>query len=98
MHRRSVHKAGSSGNINEAGTADTGAQDDGERIQEEEDDEMDRQRKDSKEEYVFSCLFLKFILDRGPFCKTTGTLCFGFRMSMPMSFKARVDSSLPMLF
>ena len=53
VHRRSVRKAGSSGNISEAGAAETGAQDDEERIQEEEEeDEMDRQRKDSKEEYV----------------------------------------------
>ena len=38
------------------------------------------------------------MLDRGPFCETTGTLCFGLQMTLSMSFKVRVDSSSPMLF
>ena len=49
--RRSVRKAGSSGSVNEEVTPGEAPQDE-ERIREE-DDEMDRQRKDSKEEYVF---------------------------------------------
>ena len=55
-HRRSVRKAGSSGSVNEeAGAGEAGetgeAPPDEERIRGE-DDEIDRQRKDSKEEYV----------------------------------------------
>ena len=42
--------------------------------------------------------FSKFLLNRGPFCGETGTLCFGLRITLPMSFKVRVDQSLPMLF
>ena len=37
---------------------------------------------------------IKFVwLDRGAFCGATGTLCFGLRMILPMSFKVRVDPS-----
>ena len=39
--------------------------------------------------------FFKFLLDRGPFCGLTGTLCFGLRMTLSMSFKVRVDWSSP---
>ena len=42
--------------------------------------------------------FLKFLLDRGPFCAILGTLCFGLRTTLPMRFKASVDSSSPALF
>ena len=42
--------------------------------------------------------FLKFLLGQGPFCGATGTLCFRLQMTLPMSFKVRVDQSLPALF
>ena len=42
--------------------------------------------------------FLKFLLDRGPFCGATGSLRFRLGMTLPMSFKARVGSLLPALF
>ena len=42
--------------------------------------------------------FFDFLLDRGPFCGATGTLCFGLGMTLPMSFKVRMDQSLPMFF
>ena len=42
--------------------------------------------------------FLKVLLDRGPFCRATGSLCLGLGMTLPMGFKARVDSSSPVLF
>ena len=42
--------------------------------------------------------FLKFLLDRGPFCGATGTICFGLRMTLRMSFTVRVDQSSPALF
>ena len=32
--------------------------------------------------------FLKFLLDQGPFCGVTGTLCFILQMTLPMGFKA----------
>ena len=38
------------------------------------------------------------MLDRGPFCGPTGTLCFRLWMTLPMNFKVRVDRSLPALF
>ena len=51
--------------------------------------------------YLFIYLFiylLKFLLDRGPFYEATGNFCFGFRMTLPMGFKARVHSLSPALF
>ena len=48
--------------------------------------------------FVFFFCFLKILLDRGPFCGATVTLCFRLRMTLPMSFKVRVDQSLPALF
>ena len=42
--------------------------------------------------------YFKFLLDQGPFCVDTGTLCLRLRMTLPMGFKVRVDSSLHMLF
>ena len=41
--------------------------------------------------------FKKFLLNRGPFCRATGTLCFG-PWILPLSFKARVDPLSPALF
>ena len=35
--------------------------------------------------------------DQGTFCGVTSTLCFGLRMTLPMSFKVRMESS-PVLF
>ena len=43
-------------------------------------------------------LLFKFLLDSGPFCGATGTLCFRLWMTLPMGFKARLDSSLLELF
>ena len=55
-HRRSVRKAGSSGSVNEEAVAgepgETGEAPPDEQGTPGEDDEIDRQRKDSKEEYV----------------------------------------------
>ena len=42
--------------------------------------------------------FLKFLLDRGAFCGSIGTLCIGLWMTLPMSFNIRVDQSSPALF
>ena len=42
-----------------------------------------------------SSFLFKFLLDRGPFCGATGTLCFGLWMTLP---KVRVDRSSPVLF
>ena len=39
-----------------------------------------------------------FLLDLGPFCGATDTLCLGLRMTLPMSFKVRVDQLSPVLF
>ena len=48
---------------------------------------------------MFSRTFKKKIsLGLGSFCGATGTLRFGLRMTLPMGFKARVDSSSPTLF
>ena len=38
-------------------------------------------------------IFYNFLLDLGPFCGTTGTLCFRLWMTLPMSIKLRVDPS-----
>ena len=47
----------------------------------------------------FYFFYFKFLLDRGPFYRTAGTLCFGLRMTLlPMGFIARMDSPLPTLF
>ena len=40
-----------------------------------------------------SSFIFKVLLDQGG----TGILCFGLRMTLPLRFKARVDSSLPAL-
>ena len=53
---------------------------------------------DSKMFVFFLFFFFKILLDRGPFCGATVTLCFPLRMTLPMSFKVRVDQSLPALF
>ena len=42
--------------------------------------------------------FLKFLLDQGPFCGATDTLCSGLPMTMPTSFQVRVDQLSPTLF
>ena len=42
--------------------------------------------------------FKKILLDCGPFFGAIGTLCFGLRMTLSMSFKVRVDRSSPVLF
>ena len=47
---------------------------------------------------LFYYFFKKFMLDRGPFCVATGTLCFQLRITLPMSFKVRVDRLLPVLY
>ena len=41
--------------------------------------------------------YLNFCRTKIPFCGSTGTLCFGLRMTLPVGFKARVDSPLPTL-
>ena len=41
--------------------------------------------------------FFKFLSDQG-LCGAIGTLCLGFRMILPISFKDRVESSSPALF
>ena len=40
----------------------------------------------------------KFFVGSRSFCGVTGALCFGLRMTLPMGFKARMDSLSPMLF
>ena len=35
-----------------------------------------------------------FLLDGGPFCGVTSTFCFWLVVTVPMGFKARMDSSL----
>ena len=46
-----------------------------------------------------SCFFLKkFLLNQGPFCGATGTLCFGLWMTLPVSFKVAMDRSSPAVF
>ena len=48
--------------------------------------------------FIFCRLHLFFKLsDQGPFCGVTSTLRFGLRMTLPMSFKVRMESS-PVLF
>ena len=47
---------------------------------------------------LFYFIFFKFLLDRDPFYGTTGTLCFGLSMPLPMSFKVREDLSSHALF
>ena len=42
--------------------------------------------------------FFKGLLDQGPFCGATGTVCFGLWIALPLGFKARVNPSLPVLF
>ena len=37
-------------------------------------------------------LFLNVAVTMSPFCGTTGTLCFGLQLTLPMGFKARVDA------
>ena len=37
-------------------------------------------------------LLRKFLLDRGPVCGATGTLCFGLGMILPTSFKSQGGS------
>ena len=49
--------------------------------------------------FVFVFFFFeKCLLDEGPFCGATGTLCFGFRITLPMSFTVRVDRLSPVFF
>ena len=41
-------------------------------------------------------MFLKFFCaDKSPFCGAIGALCFRLWLTLPMGFKARVDTSSP---
>ena len=46
------------------------------------------------------CFRFQKLLERGPFCGTTDTLCFGLRMttSLTIRFKAKLDSSSAVFF
>ena len=44
--------------------------------------------------FIFNFFFF-FCGDKSPFCGTTGTLCFGLRLTLPHGFQSQDGSIIP---
>ena len=47
--------------------------------------------KSEAKKYGLLYFLKKFCGDKSPFCGTTGTVCFGLWLTLPIGFKARLD-------